>query len=173
MYQIEVIHGDLTTQAVDAIVNAANTWLQGGGGVDEAIHRAAGPVINQECERYVRKHGPLPAGQVMCTTGGQLPVRGILHAVGPIYPDHAPREADRLLGACYENALLLAEQLGYHSVAFPNISTGVYGYPKDRAAKVVLMKLKALQDREWHSLQRVILVCYDQENYSLYQKMIA
>ena len=170
MYQIETIQGDVTKVRTDCIVNAANTWLHGGGGVDGAIHRAAGPVLGDACAEYVREHGLLPTGQVMHTGGGHIPVKGIIHAVGPVYREHLPDESDRLLQACYRNALVLAESLQYGSIAFPNISTGVYGFPKDRAAEVVCSGLHTWQTENWTFVRRVILVCFDDVNLAFYQK---
>jgi O-acetyl-ADP-ribose deacetylase len=129
--------GDITREAVDAIVNAANSSLLGGGGVDGAIHRAGGPEILAACRRIRATEYPegLPAGKAVITTGGRLPARFVIHTVGPIYGRHGGEEA-RLLAACYENSIALAAQHGLATIAFPAISTGVYGYPKDEAARV-------------------------------------
>jgi O-acetyl-ADP-ribose deacetylase len=131
--------GDLTTEAVDAIVNAANSSLLGGGGVDGAIHRAGGPEILAECRRIreTQYPGGLPTGEAVITTGGRLPARHVIHTVGPIYGHHHGEDA-RLLAACYANAIALAAANGLHTLAFPAISTGVYGYPKEEAARVAL-----------------------------------
>lgn len=129
--------GDLTREEVDAIVNAANSSLMGGGGVDGAIHRAGGPAILAECKRIRDTQYPdgLPTGEVVITTGGNLKARHVIHTVGPIYGQHAGREP-RLLAACYENAIALAAKHGLATIAFPAISTGVYGYPKEEAAGI-------------------------------------
>jgi len=129
--------GDITREAADAIVNAANSGLMGGGGVDGAIHRAGGPAILEECRRIREAEYPqgLPAGQAVITTGGRLAARHVIHTVGPIYGQHHGEEA-RLLTACYENSIALAASHGLATIAFPAISTGVYGYPKDEAARV-------------------------------------
>jgi O-acetyl-ADP-ribose deacetylase (regulator of RNase III) len=129
--------GDLTREAVDAIVNAANSSLLGGGGVDGAIHRAGGPQILDECRKLRNTEYPdgLPTGRAVITTGGKLPAKQVIHTVGPIYGHHQGEEA-ALLAACYENSIALAAQHGLATIAFPAISTGVYGYPKDEAAKV-------------------------------------
>lgn len=131
--------GDLTREDVDAIVNAANASLMGGGGVDGAIHRAGGAAILAECRRIRETRYPdgLPTGEAVITTGGQLPARHVIHTVGPIYGQHAGEEPS-LLAACYGNSIALATQRGLATIAFPAISTGVYGYPKDEAARVSL-----------------------------------
>ncbi len=129
--------GDITREEADAIVNAANSTLLGGGGVDGAIHRAGGPQILEACKR-VREttyRAGLPTGEAVMTTGGRLPARYVIHTVGPIYGQHGGEEA-RLLGACYENCIALAAKHGLATIAFPAISTGVYGYPKHEAARV-------------------------------------
>ncbi|MGZ5034459.1 MAG: O-acetyl-ADP-ribose deacetylase [Usitatibacter sp.] len=129
--------GDITREAVDAIVNAANSGLLGGGGVDGAIHRAGGPEILAACRliRESRFPGGLPTGEAVITTAGRLPARHVIHTVGPVYGQHGGEEA-RLLAACYENSIALAAQNRLATIAFPAISTGVYGYPKDEAARV-------------------------------------
>jgi len=129
--------GDITREDVDAIVNAANGSLMGGGGVDGAIHRAGGPEILAACKRLRETQFPngLPTGEAAITTGGRLPARHVIHTVGPIYGHHGGDEA-RLLAACYANSIALAAQHGLATIAFPAISTGVYGYPKPEAARV-------------------------------------
>jgi O-acetyl-ADP-ribose deacetylase (regulator of RNase III) len=135
--------GDITREDVDAIVNAANASLMGGGGVDGAIHRAGGPEILAACRRIREKEYPhgLPTGKAVITTAGRLRARHVIHTVGPIYGQHAGEEA-RLLGECYENSIALAASHGLESIAFPAISTGVYGYPKDEAARVAMAAIK-------------------------------
>jgi O-acetyl-ADP-ribose deacetylase (regulator of RNase III) len=132
-----VEQGDITLCAVDAIVNAANSRLAGGGGVDGAIHRAGGPAIMAACRELRRTKYPdgLPTGEVAATTAGNLAARHVIHTVGPIYGNHGGREPE-LLSACYRNALQLAADSGWSSIAFPAISTGVYGYPREAAAVV-------------------------------------
>lgn len=129
--------GDLTQQDVDAIVNAANSTLLGGGGVDGAIHRAAGPAVLEACREIRRTHYPagLPTGEAVITPAGNLLARHVIHTVGPIYGQHDGREAP-LLAACYENSLRLSDRHSLHSIAFPAISTGAFGYPRHEAAKV-------------------------------------
>ena len=131
--------GDITREDVDAIVNAANSSLLGGGGVDGAIHRAGGPAIVEACREIRRTHHPhgLPTGEAVITTGGKLIARHVIHTVGPIYGQNGTRDA-ALLAACYESSIALAARHALASIAFPAISTGVYGYPKDEAARVAI-----------------------------------
>ncbi|HEX2270202.1 MAG TPA: O-acetyl-ADP-ribose deacetylase [Pyrinomonadaceae bacterium] len=135
--RVQVLTGDITAQDVTAIVNAANSTLLGGGGVDGAIHRAGGPRILEECRQIRETTYPkgLPAGEAVITTGGDLPAQYVIHTVGPIYGRNPERESE-LLAACYQNSLRLARQYAVTSIAFPSISTGAYGYPKPEAAAV-------------------------------------
>ena len=130
--------GDITREEVDAIVNAANSGLMGGGGVDGAIHRAGGPEILAECRRIRATQYPegLPTGEAVITTGGRLPAKHVIHTVGPVYGRHGGEEA-RLLASCYERSLAIAAQHALRTIAFPAISTGIYGYPREEAALVV------------------------------------
>lgn len=141
--RVQVVVGDITQQDVDAIVNAANSTLLGGGGVDGAIHRAGGPQILKECQEIRKTFYPdgLPTGQAVITSGGNLSAKYVIHTVGPIYGHDAQREAE-LLAACYRNSLLLARQHHLSSIAFPSISTGAYGYPKAEAAKIASLTIK-------------------------------
>lgn len=157
--------GDLTTYAVEAIVNAANSALLGGGGVDGAIHRAGGPSILEECRAIVARQGGCPPGEAVITGAGLMPARHVIHTVGPIWGRQPDDESDRLLASAYENSLALAVDHDCRSVAFPNISTGVYGFPKDRAVDVAL---GAVTDSPWN-LDEVVFVCFDDENLSLYR----
>jgi O-acetyl-ADP-ribose deacetylase len=136
MARIEVVQGDITEQDVDAIVNAANSSLMGGGGVDGAIHRGGGPEILEECRRIRAKEYPegLPTGKAVATTAGRLPARWVIHTVGPVYSRNEDRSA--LLAACHTESLAVADRIGARSVAFPAISTGVFGYPVGEAAPV-------------------------------------
>jgi O-acetyl-ADP-ribose deacetylase len=146
--RVTALVGDLTEQPADAIVNAANSSLLGGGGVDGAIHRQGGPAILEACREIRRTRWPngLPTGEAVATTAGKLPARQVIHTVGPVYGSHRGEEA-ALLAACYRNALRLADQLLLRSIAFPAISTGVYGYPQEEAAPVVSRALcKALDE---------------------------
>jgi O-acetyl-ADP-ribose deacetylase (regulator of RNase III) len=141
--RVHVLTGDITRQQVDAIVNAANSSLMGGAGVDGAIHRAGGAQILEECREIRRTQFPegLPTGGAVMTTGGRLPARHVIHTVGPIYGRHNGRERE-LLAACYQNSLALAAQHGLVTIAFPAISTGIYAYPRDEAAVVSSTAIK-------------------------------
>jgi len=141
--RVLVVIGDITVQDVDAIVNAANSTLLGGGGVDGAIHDAGGPEILKECRTIRETDYPqgLPTGEAVITTGGNLPARFVIHTVGPIYSREPNRQAE-LLAACYHNSLLLAVQHGVTSIAFPSISTGAFGYPKQEAARIASATIK-------------------------------
>ncbi|HJU53153.1 MAG TPA: O-acetyl-ADP-ribose deacetylase [Pyrinomonadaceae bacterium] len=147
--RVRVLTGDITREAVDAIVNAANYTLLGGGGVDGAIHRAGGPQILEECREIRRTLLPdgLPAGEAVMTTAGLLPARHVIHTVGPIYGRHNGREAE-LLASCYRNSLRLAAEHGLTSIAFPSISTGAFGYPRAEAAGVASLAVAESLGRE-------------------------
>lgn len=135
--RIQIVCGDITREQVEAIVNAANSSLMGGGGVDGAIHRAGGPDVLEACRELRRTSWPdgLPTGRAAITTGGNLPARYVIHTVGPVWGRHAGEE-DRLLASCYAESIRLAADRGIMSLAFPSISTGAFGYPKERAARV-------------------------------------
>ena len=169
--KLELIRGDITRMETDAIVNAANSSLMGGGGVDGAIHRAAGPLLHEECVRLAdeRRHmpgGPCPPGDAVITGAGALPCKKVIHTVGPVWRGGGSGEGEAL-ASCYRKSLLLAAEAGLKSVAFPNISTGVYGYPKDKAAKTAVEAvLKTLE--EVPGIEKVIFVCFDDENFRLY-----
>jgi O-acetyl-ADP-ribose deacetylase (regulator of RNase III) len=158
--RVRVLVGDITRQAVDALVNAANSSLMGGGGVDGAIHRVGGPSILEECREIRRTRYPdgLPAGEVVMTTGGLLQARHVIHTVGPVYGEHRGQES-RLLAACYRNALALAAGHGLAALAFPAISTGVYGYPQDEAAVVSSGAIKGFMEND-DNLEEVRLVFF-------------
>ena len=160
---LEVLKGDITKLKVDAIVNAANASLMGGGGVDGAIHRAGGPAILEACKEIVRRQGGCPTGEAVITTGGRLPAKYVIHTVGPVWHGGADNEAEKL-AHCYRNSLRIAEEHGCKSVAFPNISTGVYSYPKEQAAKIAV---RTVNDNIGLSpvIERVVFVCFDEENY--------
>lgn len=145
--RVRVVVGDITRQDVDAIANAANSTLLGGGGVDGAIHRAGGAGILAECRELRRTRYPegLPTGEAVLTTAGDLPARFVIHTVGPIYGRHGGREAE-LLAACYTNSLRLAAEHALASIAFPAISTGVFGYPREEAARVASEAIKNFLD---------------------------
>lgn len=166
MATIRVIQGDITKQAVDAIVNAANTSLLGGGGVDGAIHRAAGPELVQECRLL---HG-CKTGDAKLTKGYLLPAKHVIHAVGPVWRGGQHGEAD-LLASCYRRALELATEQNLSSLAFPNISTGIYGYPKKPAANVAVAAVRQFLEQPT-SIQDIIFVCFDAENYRIYEELL-
>ena len=152
--------GDITREAVDAIVNAANSGLMGGGGVDGAIHRAGGPAILEACMRIRETEYPdgLPTGRAVITTGGALVAKHVIHTVGPVYGHHGGEEA-RLLAACYRSSIVLAARNGLETLAFPAISTGVYGYPKEEAAQVSLAAIAAALE-EHAAIREVRLVFF-------------
>jgi O-acetyl-ADP-ribose deacetylase len=155
--RVELLRGDLTRSTTDAIVNAANSSLLGGGGVDGAIHRAGGPAILDDCRRIRAAQGPLPAGEAVVTTAGRLPCRRVIHTVGPVWQGGASGEPETL-ARCYRNSLALAAAEGLASVAFPSISTGAYGYPVADAASVALRAVRAaLEDGTYAGVVRFVL----------------
>jgi O-acetyl-ADP-ribose deacetylase (regulator of RNase III) len=166
---LRLVQGDITTQTVDGIVNAANNSLLGGGGVDGAIHRAGGPDILIECRRIRQNRYPagLPTGQAVSTSGGRLPARRVIHTVGPVWHGGGAGEAE-LLADCYRNSLQVAVEDGLRTVAFPSISTGIYGYPVTQAAEVALSAIKAFIEAQPDKLEEVRMVLfstYDLESY--------
>ena len=165
--------GDITRESVDAVVNAANASLLGGGGVDGAIHRAGGPEILAACRAIRRDEYPdgLPTGEAVITTGGRLPARHVIHTVGPIYGEHAGHEP-QLLAACYANAIALAARHALASLAFPAISTGVYGYPKDEAARVVRDAVESAL-RAHATISEVRLVYFSREDAEIVRRVMA
>ena len=167
--EFELIRGDITQVEVDAIVNAANTSLLGGGGVDGAIHRAGGKAILEECIQIRNRQGGCKVGEAVITTGGKLPAKKVIHTVGPTW-NGGNFEEDQKLEACYRNSLLLAEQYGCKSLAFPNISTGIYRFPKARAADIAI---RTVREFSGEIVEKVIFVCFDTENYRLYKEMLA
>ncbi|HEY2962618.1 MAG TPA: O-acetyl-ADP-ribose deacetylase [Pyrinomonadaceae bacterium] len=162
--RVVVVVGDITRHDVDAVVNAANSSLLGGAGVDGAIHRVGGPQILQECREIRRQRYPhgLPTGEAVITGGGNLPARYVIHTVGPIYGNE-PERAAELLAACYHNSLTLAYQHAVSSIAFPAISTGIYGYPKPEAAAVSSRAIKEFLSRHT-AIQQVRLVFFHDED---------
>ena len=170
MEKIESIKGDITKIKVDAIVNAANSSLMGGGGVDGAIHRAGGPTILEECRKIIAKQGSCETGEAVITTGGNLPAKFVIHTVGPVWNKGKKNEA-ALLAACYQNSLKLAIEHNLSSIAFPNISTGIYGYPKEEAARIAINAVRQFPVQN-DLITKVYFVCFDDENYQLYESLI-
>ncbi len=161
---IKVIQADITTLSVDAIVNAANTTLLGGGGVDGAIHRAAGPELLAAC----RKIGGCPTGEARITPGFKLPAKWVIHTVGPVWHG-GDRNEPTLLANCYRNSLELALKNGAKTIAFPGISTGVYGYPKDQAAKIAVIVMREYENK----FDEIICCCFSGGDKALYEKVLA
>jgi O-acetyl-ADP-ribose deacetylase (regulator of RNase III) len=164
-----LIQGDITQQHVDAIVNAANRSLMGGGGVDGAIHRAAGPSLLEECKRIRAEQYPdgLPTGRAVATTAGNLPARWVIHTVGPVFSKSEDRSA--LLASCHTAALRVADELGARSVAFPAISTGVYGYPLERAAPVAIDAVMSATT----NVDEVLFVLFDRRSFEAFERALA
>ena len=163
---IGLVRGDITSLAVDAIVNAANSSLLGGGGVDGAIHRAAGPDLLAEC----RTLGGCETGKAKITAGFRLPARHVIHTVGPVYRDGNSGEPG-LLASCYDESLRLAARHGLRSIAFPNISTGVYGYPKAEAARIAIATVKSFIEARGAPAS-VTFCVFDEENHRIYSRML-
>jgi len=165
--RLSVIQGDITRQATDAIVNAANSGLMGGGGVDGAIHRAGGPAILEECKQIVAEQGSLPTGKAVITTGGNLKVKHVIHTVGPIWYGGSENEAGSLTSA-YQESLKLAAENNLVSVSFPSISTGAYGYPVAEAAKVAVKAVASFLRERVTSIKEVVFVLFDSRAYEAY-----
>lgn len=165
---IQLVQGDITKIEVEAIVNAANTSLLGGGGVDGAIHRAGGKAILEECMKIRNQQGGCEVGEAVVTTAGNLPSLYVIHTVGPAWNGGANQEEDKLRN-CYRNALTQAEGKGVTSIAFPNISTGIYRYPKDSACSIAVEEVSGYLSKNETNIKRVIFVCFDEENLELYK----
>ncbi|MBW1999930.1 MAG: O-acetyl-ADP-ribose deacetylase [Deltaproteobacteria bacterium] len=163
--RVEIIKGDITKQEVDAIVNAANTSLLGGGGVDGAIHRAAGPELLEE----TRKIGGCPTGEARVTKGYRLPAKWVIHTVGPIWRGGGNNE-EELLASCYRNCFKEASRLGVKTIAFPSISTGAYRFPLDRATEIALRETRSFLQTD-ETLSRVIFVCFGEDVYQTYREI--
>lgn len=168
--RIDVIQGDITKVQADAIVNAANSSLLGGGGVDGAIHRAGGPEILEACRAIVARQGGCKTGEAVITVAGGLPAQFVIHTVGPVWRGGDHGEAG-LLANCYNNALQLAIAHACNSIAFPNISTGVYHFPKSDAARIAITTIAAVLKLNARPA-KVLLVCFDEENYRLCQQQL-
>ena len=170
--RVQVIVGDITKQDVDAIVNAANSSLLGGGGVDGSIHGAGGPEILEECREIRRTRFPegLLTGEAVITTGGKLPALYVIHTVGPVWRDGRHGE-DELLSGCYRHALALAKETDVRTIAFPSISTGAYGFPMDRAARIAVTEIKTFLERN-SSLEKVLLVCFGKSALEIHREAL-
>lgn len=163
--------GDITQQATDAIVNAANSSLMGGGGVDGAIHLAGGPAILEECKRIVARQGRLPTGKAVITTGGNLKARYVIHTVGPIWYGGRQNEAE-LLSSAYRESMALAATHRLNSVAFPSISTGAYRYPAGQAAEIAIITVNSFLERTPGTLEEVIFVLFNKPTFDSYQSAL-
>ncbi|MBO0938721.1 O-acetyl-ADP-ribose deacetylase [Fibrella sp. HMF5335] len=164
---LELVQGDITKLDVDAIVNAANSSLLGGGGVDGAIHRAAGPELLQEC----RLLQGCKTGDAKMTKGYRLPARHVIHAVGPVWHGGQQNEP-ALLASCYQRSLTLVTEASLTSIAFPNISTGIYGYPKDKACQTAVAAVTGFVGGD-SALKRIVFACFDSENFALYERALS
>ncbi|MFF0199741.1 O-acetyl-ADP-ribose deacetylase [Streptomyces sp. NPDC005017] len=166
MTTIELVQGDITDQTVDAIVNAANSSLLGGGGVDGAIHRRGGPAVLEDCRRLRAGHygKGLPTGQAVATTAGELDARWVIHTVGPVFSREEDRSA--LLASCYRESLRVADELGARTVAFPAVSAGIYGWPLDDAARIALETVRGTDT----SVDEVRFVLFDEQAYNAFAK---
>ncbi|MCW3160726.1 O-acetyl-ADP-ribose deacetylase [Chryseobacterium oryctis] len=166
--KIELIKSDITKIEADAIVNAANSSLLGGGGVDGAIHRAGGKQVLEECQEIRNRQGKCKTGEAVVTTAGNLPAKYVIHTVGPIWNGDEEKNS-KLLANCYRNSMNLAESLDSKIIAFPNISTGVYKFPKEQAAKIAVDEVKNFKSK---NIEKVIFVCFDDENEEIYKKLL-
>ncbi|WP_175635764.1 O-acetyl-ADP-ribose deacetylase [Pedobacter ghigonis] len=166
---LEVIKADITTIKADAIVNAANSSLLGGGGVDGAIHRKGGKAILEACIVIRNNQGGCKTGEAVITTAGNLPAKYVIHTVGPVWNGESEKK-NILLANCYHNSLTLAVENGIKVIAFPNISTGIYHFPKDKAAEIAIASVNNFAEKE--KIEKVIFVCFDDENYQLYLEKI-
>lgn len=166
--KIQLIKGDITKIPADAIVNAANSSLLGGGGVDGAIHRAGGKQILEECIQIRNRQGKCKTGEAVVTSAGNLPAKYVIHTVGPVWNGEEDKSS-KLLEDCYKNSLQLAESLEIKTIAFPNISTGIYKFPKELAGKIAVETVRNfLSD----SIEKVIFVCFDHDNEEVYKKIL-
>lgn len=164
---LEVIKGDITKVTVDAIVNAANTSLLGGGGVDGAIHRAGGSAVLEDCRKIIAKQGGCKVGQAVITTGGNLPSKFVIHTVGPVWNGGLKNEEEKLAN-CYRNSLQIAVEHNCRTIAFPNISTGIYKFPKEKAAKIAIVTvLEFIGSTD--KIEKITFVCFDEDNYNYLQ----
>ncbi len=167
---IKLVKGDITKEKADAIVNAANSSLMGGGGVDGAIHRAGGPLILEECKRIVAKQGSLPTGKAVITTGGNLPSKFVIHTVGPVWHG-GENEESILLKNAYYNSLKIGAQNQIKSIAFPSISTGVYGYPIEKASLIAFDTVKNFLENENNFYQTISFIVFNEIDFLVYKKL--
>lgn len=167
---IELVKGDITKIKTDAIVNAANSSLLGGGGVDGAIHRAGGKAILDECIAIRNRQGGCPTGEAVITTGGNLPAKYVIHTVGPVWNGGKNNE-ETLLASAYRNSLQLAMDNNIKTIAFPNISTGIYGFPKNKAAIITVDTVRSFLAVH-KQIEQVIFVCFGEENYGLHEELL-
>jgi O-acetyl-ADP-ribose deacetylase (regulator of RNase III) len=163
--RIKIIKGDITKVKADAIVNAANSSLMGGGGVDGAIHRAGGPEILEDCRAIVARQGGCKTGDAVITRAGRLPAKYVIHTVGPVWNNGKGKE-ETLLASCYKNSLELAVKNDVKTIAFPNISTGIYHFPKELAARIAIETILDFLSKD-ETIEEVVLVCFDDENFAL------
>ncbi len=165
---IELIKADITKINVDVIVNAANSSLLGGGGVDGAIHRSGGSEILKECKEIRNRQGKCKTGEAVVTTAGNLPAKYVIHTVGPVWNEEREK-GSQLLADCYRNSLKLAESLEIKTISFPNISTGVYRFPKELAARIAIQEVNNFES---DIIQKIIFVCFDDENEKIYRELL-
>ncbi len=170
--KITLLLGDITRLKADAIVNAANSQLMGGGGVDGAIHKAGGPEILAECKIIIRRQGLCQPGQSVITTAGNLKAKHVIHTVGPVWKGGNNNE-EQLLSSCYQSALQLALDNSLHNIAFPNISTGIYGFPKKPAAQIAIQTVDDFLRNHPSKIDEIIFACFDEENLSIYQQILS
>lgn len=168
--RLQALHGDITRMEVDAIVNAANSGLLGGGGVDGAIHGAGGPAIMEACRAIRDAQGGCPTGEAVITTGGRLPAPYVIHAVGPVWQGGGQNE-DALLASAYRNSIRIAAAHNLRTLAFPNISTGIYGFPRERAVDIAIAAVREALAKA-PSIEQVTFVCFDDQNYRLYRERL-
>ncbi|MES2734435.1 MAG: O-acetyl-ADP-ribose deacetylase [Bacteroidota bacterium] len=167
---LEIVQGDITKIQVDAIVNAANTSLLGGGGVDGAIHRAGGKTILEECQSIRSKQGGCKVGEAVITTAGNLPAKFVIHTVGPVWNNNNYNE-EKLLSLAYINSLKLALDNHIQTIAFPNISTGIYHFPKKKAAVIAINTVRDFL-KTTDAIKKVVFVCFDTDNYNIYNNLL-
>jgi O-acetyl-ADP-ribose deacetylase len=166
---VRALTGDITVERTEAIVNAANSGLLGGGGVDGAIHRAGGPAILEECRKIVTQIGRLPAGKAVITGAGKMAAKYVIHTVGPVWHGGNSHEAD-ILASCYTECLKLASAHNIRSIAFPAISTGIYGYPAEPAAQIAVAAVAGFVSNESTPIEEVHFVLYDKGSFNIYSK---